>query len=138
MEKLKRSYEIAQKTLATLSEALTLLEEKNVPYQHYLSFCDSAIQRFEYSIDNFWKYLKSYLIEHLSIPADYSSPKVIIREAYNANIISDDELESLIKAITRRNETSHAYNKELAHTIIEEIPLYYETMIIILERLKYD
>lgn len=64
------------------------------------------------------------------------TPKTILRQAYDANIITNNEFEILIKAITRRNETSHAYNKDLAHEIIEEIPHYYETMHIVLQKLK--
>ena len=135
MEKLKQSYDIALQTLKTLLEAIELLEE-TVPQKYYLTFCDSVIQRFEYSIDNFWKFIKLYATEVSKVTIDLSSPKAIIREAFNAKIITQEEFESLIRAITRRNETSHAYNKELAHTILEEIPHYYEVMQNIMDRLK--
>ena len=136
MEKVKNSHDITLQTLTTLSEALELLQEKNIPHNYYLSFCDSVIQRFEYSIDNFWKFIKIYTIEILKITIDANSPKTVLRDAYDANIITKKEFEILIKATTRRNETSHAYNKNLAHAILEEIPLYYETMITIIEKLK--
>ena len=136
MEKIKSSYNVTLQTLVTLAEAIELLQEKNVPSKHYLSFCDSAVKRFEYSIDNFWKFIKIYMTEVLNSTIDANSPKTIIRMAHDANIITEEEFETLIKAITRRNETSHAYNKDLAHEIIEEIPHYYETMIVVLEKLK--
>ncbi len=136
MEKIKNAYNLSFQTLITLEEALELLQEKNIPSKYYLSFCDSAIQRFEYSIDNFWKFIRMYMIEMLKIIIDANSPKSIMREAYEANIITKQEFEALIKAITRRNETSHAYNKDLAHNILEEIPHYYETMFVVLQRLK--
>jgi nucleotidyltransferase substrate binding protein (TIGR01987 family) len=136
MEKLKNAYDIVLQTLTTLSEALELLEEKNIPSKYYLSFCDSVIQRFEYSIDNFWKFIKIYLTEISKVTIEAHSPKTILRQAYDANVITNEEFETLIKAITRRNETSHAYNKDLAHKILEEIPHYYETMFVVLERLK--
>lgn len=135
MEKIKDRYEIALQTLNTLDEAIFLLE-KNTKQQYYLSFCDSVIQRFEYSIDTFWKFIKLYLVEILKVTIDIASPKIIIREAYNAGIITELEFESLVKAITRRNETSHAYKKELAQEILEEIPQYYKVMHAILERLN--
>jgi nucleotidyltransferase substrate binding protein (TIGR01987 family) len=111
MEKVKSAYDITLQTLATLGEALELLQEKDIPPKYYLSFCDSVIQRFEYSIDNFWKFIKIYMTGILKVTIDANAPKAIMPAAHDANIITEKEFEMLVKAITRRNETSHAYNK---------------------------
>jgi nucleotidyltransferase substrate binding protein (TIGR01987 family) len=136
MEKIIDRYEIALQTLKTLRESLDLLETTNILDKSYLAICDSVIQRFEYSIDTFWKFIKLYLSAIVKMNIEANSPKAIIREALDAKIIDSNEFQSIIRAITRRNESSHAYNKDLARDIVEEIPLYYETLHTILNRLS--
>lgn len=136
MEKIKELYETALQTLKSLHDALLALEDYNPTNKNYLFICDSIIQRFEYSIDTFWKFIKLYLSEIANMNIEANSRKSIIREALDAKIISKGEFEIIVQAITRRNITSHAYNKDLAHDIIEEIPSYYETLHAILIKLS--
>ena len=60
MEKIIKRYEMALQTLATLKIVLDKLAG-DVPEEYRLELRDSAIQRFEYSIDTFWKFLKIYV-----------------------------------------------------------------------------
>ena len=55
MEQIKKRYKMALQTLATLKEVLDKIEQ-GVPEEYVLEMRDSAIQRFEYSIDTFWKF----------------------------------------------------------------------------------
>jgi len=97
---------------------------------------DSAIQRFEYSIDTFWKFLKIYLQEIKKIDIEGSSPRSILRQSLHNQIINEDEFNTLISGIVDRNLTSHSYNEELAEKIIQHLPLYYSKMNTILQRIQ--
>lgn len=44
MEKVKNSYDVALQILATLTEVLELLQEKNTQSDNYFLFCDCAIR----------------------------------------------------------------------------------------------
>lgn len=71
---------------------------------------DSAIQRFEFSLDLAWKSVKAFLEEKKGIVC--SSPKDCFREAYRQNLIEYDD--SWIKFVDMRNETVHTYKEEIA------------------------
>lgn len=134
MEIIKTRLQSLLKALCTLDEAIALLQ--NPEYKKiYNSLRDSAIQRFEYSIDNFWKFIKIYIQEKHQIPLETATPRLILREAVNVNLISESEYELLIKGITNRNLTSHSYNEEIAQILIEKIPSQYILMKTIIDRL---
>lgn len=76
MEKITQRYKMALQTLITLKNVLDKIAS-GVPEEYSLEMCDSAIQRFEYSIDTFWKFLKIYLQEHLKIQIESASPRAI-------------------------------------------------------------
>jgi len=79
---------------------------------------DSAIQRFEFTLDLSWKALKSYLEERKGIIC--ASPKECFREAYKQGIISYDE--EWIDIVDMRNETTHTYNEKTAQKVFEKLP----------------
>jgi len=99
-------------------------------------FRDALIQRFEYSIDTLWKFLKIYLQEQLQIPIEFNSPKAIIEECLHANVINKTQHLVLLRCLNNRNETSHAYNESVAKEIILEIPDLYLTMNTILQQIS--
>jgi nucleotidyltransferase substrate binding protein (TIGR01987 family) len=135
METIKSRYEVLRKTLKTLESAIQLLE--NPKYAEvYVSLRDSAIQRLEYSIDTFWKFLKIYMQDELKIDIALASPRAILRKAVDAKIFSDDLHAILIDCLADRNLTSHSYNEELAEEIITNIPRYYTAMHNVLDSLK--
>lgn len=78
---------------------------------------DSAIQRFEFTVDLAWKMIKEYLEEKKGILC--SSPKDCIREAYRQGLIEYDE--SWIKLIDARNMTAHMYNEKMADDIYNKL-----------------
>lgn len=135
MEKVIQRYETALQTLATLKIVLDKLEN-GVPKEYELEVRDSAIQRFEYSIDNFWKFLKIYLQEYLKTPTESESPRGVIKEALSANLLSLEEFKMLMDGISSRNETSHAYNELIAENLAYELPKLYELLHTILVRIK--
>lgn len=127
MEKIKDRYEITLQTLSTLKDILDK-SEAGVPEEYALAVRDSIIQRFEYSIDTFWKFLKLYLQEHLKVTLESTTPRAIIREAINANLVSEEDASILMDCITSRNETSHTYNEFLAQQVADSVPEYYQVM----------
>ena len=57
MEKIKERYDLMQKALLTLQKGLSQLEDcKEKNQRVYALMRDGIVQRFEYSIDSFWKF----------------------------------------------------------------------------------
>ena len=84
------------------------------------------IQRFEYSTEAFWKYLKAFLsIEH-NLPAN--SPRDVIRTGLKAKLFSEEISKELLQMLDDRNLTSHTYVEELAESIAGRIPAYSKNM----------
>ncbi len=135
MEIIKSRYQALIKALATLGEAIQIINDPEYR-KIYKSLRDSAIQRFEYSIDNFWKFLKLYLQEKSNVPLETATPRIILREAVNSNIISEKEYMQLIESITDRNLTSHSYNENIAELLVKKIPDNYLLMQNIIQRLS--
>lgn len=61
MEWIDKRYQVAQQALATLKTALDKFHDMDINHIYYQEVRDSIIQRFEYSTDTFWKYIKDYL-----------------------------------------------------------------------------
>ncbi len=135
MEGVIKRYEKATKALATLDEAIRLLAD---PKHRALrkSLRDSMIQRFEYSIDTFWKFIKIYLQEYHRLQIPVGSPRAIIDMALQAQLIAPDEQKKISLALRARNETSHAYNESLAEEIAANIPEFYATLSVIIARIQ--
>jgi len=84
------------------------------------------IQRFEYSTEAFWKYLKAYLsIEH-NLSAN--SPREVIRTGLRAKLYGEEISKELLQMLDDRNLTSHTYVEKLAETIAGRIPSYCTVM----------
>lgn len=79
---------------------------------------DSAIQRFEFTLDISWKMLKALLEEEKGIIC--VSPKECFREAYRQGVVNYDE--DWIKFVDMRNETVHTYNEDNAERIYSQLP----------------
>ena len=79
---------------------------------------DSAIKRFEFTLDISWKMLKTFLEEEKGMIC--VSPKECFREAYRQSIIDYDE--DWIEFVDLRNKTVHTYNEDTAEEIYGELP----------------
>ncbi len=139
MEELKLRYKAMRQALSTLDEGL---QEIEIPIpdrpKAYKLMRDGVTQRFEYSIDLFWKFLKIYLEKiHLTI-LESPSPNKILRLSLNFKLITDPEFDILCKCVNDRNLTSHTYDENTAEKIQQHIPLYHATMRIIVDRLEID
>ncbi len=137
MEKLEIKYKSAKKSLNSLKILLhALITNEKILFLDFVTedqkkqesqiLQDSLIQRFEYSVDTTWKYLKEYLFVKKGVEEVH--PKSVFRECLKAKLINKEESEKLIKMVDDRNLTSHTYNEILAKDIGSRIPKYYELM----------
>jgi len=93
----------------------------------YRMLRDSLIQRFEFCVDLFWKYIKKYLEKEMrEIPL--GSPKTVIRAACNAKMITEDDTEKIFGMIKDRNMSSHIYKEEMANQIESRLKQHYTLM----------
>lgn len=113
MSKSKIKFEKFQKALLSL-EAIYLK-----PMQDDRSNVDATIQRFEFTFELAWKFLKDYFFER-DIELNY--PKEVLQEAFNVNLINNEDI--WIKMLKDRNMTSHTYDEKLANEIFLSIKLY--------------
>jgi len=113
-----------RESLANLGEALDRLGEvleEPVDAKEYV--IDATIQRFEFTVELFWKTLKHLIALHgkeVALPLD------ALRQAYAAGWIDNEAL--WIGMMRDRNLTSHIYKKELVREIYGRISEYYPEM----------
>jgi len=144
MDKLNQKYQKINQALGTLDRAIktfTLFAQEGKSYnphidyeEEYRGLRDSMVQRFEYCVDLYWKYLKKYLEEIVALKV--IGPKPIIKESFAAELINEHEAELSMMMIEDRNITSHMYVEEVAETLAKRIPDYYKLMHVIIQRLK--
>lgn len=105
--------------LNNYKNALSRLHESIADAKKYdnLTFRDGVIQRFEFTAELAWKTAREYLISENVI--DINSPKSVMREAYNNNLIADDN--GWLQILQDRNSTSHIYDEDDANDIYKRI-----------------
>ena len=118
MERLNLKLKDTQRALTTLNE---ILKE---PYSIIIR--DASIQRFEYTFEAFWKFLKEFLKTKKGIIAN--SPKDCFRAIFSLGLTSEEETEGLLKMTDSRNETTHTYKEEIANKIYSNVKNYAELM----------
>lgn len=132
---LRKRYESLCNACSALYKVMHTLEHlENLDY--YREFRDSKIQRFEFTVDLLWKFLKDYLEVRLRSPVEIASPREVFRSSLVCKSISDHEYFVLMRAIDDRNLTSHTYNEVLAQEVSERIDGYYPVIKAIIDRLK--
>lgn len=80
---------------------------------------DSAIQRFEFTFELFWKSLKGYAEES---GVEAYSPRDSLRTAFQLGVIQENS--DWFQMLQDRNLTSHTYNEVTAETIYSHLPSY--------------
>lgn len=127
MERLKQRHTLLLKALESLKKVLDIMSPITPASKNYAEFRDSAIQRFEYSVDTFWKFMREYLEKKYGTTT-VASPKPVIKVCVDLKIIDQKHYKTFIKMINDRNLTSHAYNEELAQAISDGIQDYYNLL----------
>ncbi|MCD6442216.1 nucleotidyltransferase substrate binding protein [bacterium] len=110
MTKLDLITEQFQKALSRLKEALDAEENDFIR--------DSAIQRFEFTLDLSWKSLKVFLEEKYGVVCN--SPKRCFREAFKQGIIEYNEI--WLEMVDWRNEIVYTYQEEFAEKLYNSLP----------------
>jgi len=126
LERLKIRYEDAKKAIRTLRDIL------QQPYSIIVR--DAAIQRFEYTFEALWKFIKEYLKVKEGIICN--SPKSCFREVFTIGIIKEDETIKLLEMTDDRNMTSHTYKEEVAQIIYGKLKEYSELIEDIIRRFE--
>ncbi len=111
--KIELAFSKVQKALS----ALEVVAQK--PMQDDEIIIDATIQRFEFTIELFWKLLK-VILESKGVEVQY--PKDVLREAFKGYLIDDEE--QWLSMLKDRNLTSHTYDEKLAHEVYERIKAY--------------
>ena len=124
MERLKVRYEDAQRAIGTLKEIM------QQPFSIIIR--DAAIQRFEYTFEAFWKYIKDYLRVKEGLVCN--SPKSCFRELFSVGVITEDETVKLLEMTDDRNMTSHTYKEKVAQIIYGRLQEYSKLMAEITKR----
>lgn len=136
MKKIKLKYEQLEKAFHALKKMVD--RYKNVEMAddplEYEAYRESIIQRFEYSYDLLWEYLKQFLLAYHDIKLN--SPKKVFQECLKQKIISPDETILLEKIVADRNNTTHKYDEEAAEQISKSIIEYEKFLQSLLPRIK--
>jgi len=137
MGKIKPKYKQLLKALNQLEKSIINFEKID-QYPEDIDFIEkedlffalreSMIQRFEFNVDLFWKYVKRYIEEEMKKTVEFNSPKTTIREACRMKLISEEDSQEMIEMFGARNMSSHIYKAEIAEQISSKIPDYYELM----------
>jgi nucleotidyltransferase substrate binding protein (TIGR01987 family) len=106
------------------TRVITLLKEIETLEIDKISFLEKEgiIQRFEFTLELAWKTLKDKM-EFDGILLDKISPKMVLKEAYQAKYIND--IDTWLKMINDRNLVSHTYDFETFELIIPSIQKNY-------------
>ncbi len=73
----------------------------------------ALIQAFEVAMELSWKLLKDYLANEGTV---VNSPKQLLRQAYQFNIIDDGE--GWLSALEKRNLTTHTYYEDIFNEVL--------------------
>ena len=124
--------EQTQRALSSLEELVSKYSEN----QTDVILRDALIQRFEYSTEAFWKYLKAYLQTEHNLSAN--SPREVIRTGLTVKLYSEKMSQELLQMLDDRNLTIHTYVEELADSIAHRIPVYSKNMKAVMTRLSHS
>lgn len=73
---------------------------------------------YEIAFEQSWKMMKEILENHGYEEGATGSPKIILKTAYKAGMIKNEEL--WLKALQARNNVTHSYNQKIALGIVSE------------------
>ncbi|MCF8462728.1 MAG: HI0074 family nucleotidyltransferase substrate-binding subunit [Rickettsiaceae bacterium] len=113
MQKITLKFEKFSRTLSSLN--MIYLEEPRADRSNI----DATIQRFEFTFELCWKFLKEFFLQK-GLELNY--PKDVIKEAFASGFIEDELL--WLQMLKDRNMTSHTYDEILGDNIFQRIKNY--------------
>ena len=123
-EEFENKFKNLESALNSLKEAI-VLDKKNEKEEIKSMFRDSCIQRFEYSYELSWKFMK-YILEKHDIEIETRSPKQSLKTAFKNWYI--DNLDLWFNLAEYRNKTSHEYEQNIADKLYLHIPQFFVEM----------
>lgn len=94
---------------------------------------DGAIQRFEFTVEAFWKAIQAYLLDQEGV--ECGSPKHCVRALGESGYASAIEVSALLAMVDDRNLSSHTYREKLAREIFSRVASHQQQMAAVLKRL---
>ena len=92
---------------------------------------------FEVCFEQSWKAMKEILEANGFSEGRTGSPKQILKTAYSAGMIADEEM--WLDALVSRNNVAHAYNKDIALEIVRNTKdTYFKLFETLVKNLKED
>jgi nucleotidyltransferase substrate binding protein (TIGR01987 family) len=88
---------------------------------------DATIQRFVYTFEALWKFIKEYLKEYEGV--NVNSPKACFRALFSSGLLTEDETNKCLEMTDRRNDTSHTYKEAVAQIIYGRVNENYVVLI---------
>ncbi|MEA3228423.1 MAG: HI0074 family nucleotidyltransferase substrate-binding subunit [Campylobacterota bacterium] len=136
LKKLKRNAKNTQKALLSLEDVLQDIKNKSREDRDFVIYRDSAIKRFEYTIEVSRK-LMAYYIEY--VDKKINGQKLVLKKAFEFDLIED---KIWFTMVDDRNLVTHEYSEAIAVTLLEDIFVYakklrvfYETIDKLIENL---
>lgn len=125
------STSVLSKALDSLKKASDLYKKsinEKADIEIQKAFRDASIQRFEYCIEFSWK------VSMKMLGSDIKAAKPAVREMARNNLISNPE--KWLGFIDSRNNTSHAYDEDVALKVYAEIESFLPEVTQLLETLE--
>lgn len=125
----------AIQSLSNLGKALGRLEEALNEDDMNSLYIDGTIQRFEFSLELYWKTLKRLLAEE---GIETKTPRETLKQAFAIDWVKNEHV--WLQMLRDRNETSYIYDEEKARKIYGNIMDYFPEMKLTFELLieKYQ
>ena len=120
-----KKFENFQRALKNLKE----IETRQPPYDTITQ--TGMVSLFEICFEQAWKAMKEQLEISGYSEHQIGSPRVVIKLAYQAEMIQDEAL--WLKALLARNNVAHSYNEAIALDIIKDSKLCFIAMFEALE-----
>ncbi len=103
----------------------------NEPYSNVEM--SGLVALYEFCFEQAWKAMKEILEQQGFAEERTGSPKIVLKTAFSAGMIGDEEL--WMDALNARNNVAHSYNKEVALDIINQTKNRFYNMF---EKLKME
>ena len=102
------------------------------------SIKSGQVQKFEFSIELYWKTLKRYILEEYG--EEVKSPKPVLKKGLELGFYGYEDCEAALDMVDWRNELSHIYKKEqfeeMREKILEQLPVWSRLMAVFEKRTR--
>ncbi|MCM1106875.1 MAG: HI0074 family nucleotidyltransferase substrate-binding subunit [Blautia sp.] len=103
---------------------LQIIREAEEPYD--ILTMTGGVALFDICFEQAWKAMKEILADQGYSAAQTGSPKQILKLAYSAGMVQDEE--KWLAMLASRNEVSHSYNEEIALGLMRTVRADYIEM----------